>query len=59
MCIICISESPWTYKCVDGANCERMLANGTDEKISLNVCWLNCGQYGALWPYPTIKVMEL
>ncbi|CAG7836289.1 unnamed protein product [Allacma fusca] len=48
-------ESPWTWKCVDGSSCQRSLSNATEEKSTLNVCWLTCGQYGAMWPFPTIQ----
>ncbi|ODM99196.1 Chitooligosaccharidolytic beta-N-acetylglucosaminidase [Orchesella cincta] len=49
------SESPWTWRCSDGISCQRQLANGSEPQVSLNVCWLTCGEYGALWPQPTIK----
>ncbi|CAL8095478.1 unnamed protein product [Orchesella dallaii] len=49
------SDSPWTWRCSDGISCQRQLANGTEPRVSLNVCWLTCGEYGALWPQPTIK----
>ncbi len=51
------SDSPWTWRCSDGISCQRELAsNGSEPQVSLNVCWLSCGNYGALWPHPTIKV---
>lgn len=52
------SDSPWTWSCSDGISCQRQLANGTEPQVSLNVCWLTCGAYGAMWPHPTVKVYK-
>jgi len=49
-------SSPYTYICMDD-HCERMNKfQRHDPHVPIEVCWLTCGKYGALWPYPTGKV---
>ncbi|XP_021948899.1 chitooligosaccharidolytic beta-N-acetylglucosaminidase isoform X1 [Folsomia candida] len=48
--------SPWTWVCLESI-CKRQLARNTVAKVPQNVCWLNCGRFGALWPFPTIKAL--
>jgi hypothetical protein len=46
-------ESVWTYRCDVDWGCLRVLREEGEVPIQQNVCWLNCGSHGALWPYPS------
>ncbi len=55
------SDYPWTYECIlnttDGPACQRQeTESNSTEKVPLKICILTCGQYGGLWPYPSIEV---
>jgi len=49
-------KSVWTYRCKQNVGCVRELRQENAETIEPQVCWLNCGLHGSLWPYPTGKV---
>jgi len=46
------SDSVWTYKCDREHGCIRKLREAGEESVQIDVCWLNCGSHGALWPFP-------
>ncbi|CAL4143420.1 unnamed protein product, partial [Meganyctiphanes norvegica] len=45
--------SPWGWSCVEG-KCVREEQDGIKNLMGLNKCKLTCGEFGPLWPKPTV-----
>lgn len=53
-----VFQEVWTYKCKPGSGCIRSRRDPNETIVEPEVCWLTCGEYGPLWPYPTKTVSK-